>query len=374
MKAAPSPTTARIGWELHGVRVNFQCASEEVDGYVRAHLGPEAIAAHTRPDLSLTLEWHWGPPPSRAPAGGSGTDGAPEAGERIGRHLEAREGRLFWRRVPGFDGLSLEAGRSGSTMEVTAACRYSPRDPLAKLRYLKAGRRARKTHRTFFRLLYHAFYFPLAWHLETRRGWELLHASAVERRGRGLILAGHGGSGKSTLALSLMADPSVRFISDNLILHDGSRVYSLPEPVRLDPSSLEAIRASGYRPEPSRLPLTAHPKPTYRVEPSRCAAEAEAGAIVLLRFGPRSLVRKMTPGETGAHLVAARDLVREVEGYRSVAAFLSLASEGVDLPGEAAPPRATAAALAARAGSFSMTIGAGESVGKTLARLGEILP
>ncbi len=371
MKAAPSSTTARIGWELHGVRVNLRCTSEEVDGYVRAHLGPEAIAVHASPDLSLTLEWHWGTPSSRAEAEGSGARGA---GERIGRHLEARDGRLFWRRVSGFEGLSLAAGRSGSTMEVTAACHYSPRDPLARLRYLKADRRARKTNRTFFRLLYHAFYFPLAWHLEYRRGWELLHASAVERRGRGLILAGHGGSGKSTLALSLMADPAVRFISDNLILHDGSKVYSLPEPVRLDPSSLEAIRASGYRPLPTDLPLTAHPKPTYRVEPSRCAAEAEAAAIVLLRFGPRAHVRQMAPGEAAAHLVAARDLVREVEGYRSVAAFLSLACGGTDLPGESAPSRATAAGLAARAGSFSMTIGEGESVAKTLARLGEIFP
>ncbi len=362
MTAAPPATTARIGWGLHGVRVNLRCDSAEVESYVRAHLGPEAGAAHEAPDLDLALEWRWGAPGPASPASG---------GERIGRHLREREGRLLWSRVPGFEGLSLEAGRRGSTMEVTAACRYAPRDPLARLRYLNAARRARKTNRTLFRLLYFALYFPMAWHLETRRGWELLHASAVERRGRGLVLAGHGGSGKSTLALSMLADPEVRLVSDNLILHDGSRIYGLPEPVRLDPSSLEAIHACGVRPEPTALPRAAHPKPTFRVDPSRSAPEGEASAIILLRFAPGSSLRRMGSEETAAHLVAARDLVREVEGYRAVAAFLSLAAGGGDDRGGGASARASAAGLAERAGGWLMTIGTGETVPRTVARLGE---
>jgi hypothetical protein len=368
VSAAVPPTATRVGWELHGIRADIRTSNVELMAYVRAHLGPAALAPQPSPDLLVDLDWRWGTGAATA------EDGAASAatGERVGRHLMESDGRLHWSRVPGFEGLSMAAGSGGSTVEVAASCRYAPRDALARLRYLKAGRREKKTYRTFFKLLYYALYFPVAWFAERSRGWEILHASAVEKDGRGLVLAGHGGAGKSTLALSLMADPSFRFISDNLIFHDGKRIYSLPEPVRLDASSLGAIRAEGFEPQPAGLPRTAHPKPTFRVEPGRVAPSAEAAALVVLRFTDHSFLRSLKVSEAAAHLVGARDLVREVEDYRSVAAWLGMATAG---SGAApAPLRATAEGLAGAARGYLMGIGRDESVPETLSRLKEIFP
>jgi hypothetical protein len=273
----------------------------------------------------------------------------------------------------------MDAGRAGASVDLAARCRYAPRDAFARMRYLRPGRRAKKTHRTFFKLMYYAVYYPMIWRLETARGWELLHASAVEKDGRAIILSGLGGVGKSTLALSLLADTSFRFVSDNLILHDGARIYALPEPIRLDASSHTAIAAAGFAPVRSEVPPTAHPKLTYRVEPSRAAESAAAGTVIVLRFTPRPLIRPLTAAETVAHLTAARDLVKEVEGHRAVAAFLSMAVAGdgegsVGAGADAGPAAAPAslAAFAARTQAYLLGIGDGEPVAVTLARIREV--
>lgn len=357
--SAPAASRRIAGWELHGVRMRFQSNSDEAIRYVRAHLAA-SDSAPDAPDMDVTLNWHWGRHPAVRPS-------AP--GERIGKDLVEKDGRILWSRVPGFEGLAMEAGPGDSGLTLTSTCGYAPRDAFAKMRYLRSGRRDRKTHKTFFKLLYYTAYYPMIWHLARTRGWGLLHASAVELAGRAVILAGHGGVGKSTLSLSLMADPSFRFISDNLLLHDETSVYSLPEPVRLDASSLRAIRAAGFEPSHSEVPLTAHSKPTYWVAGARASRGAEAGVVILLRFTPRPLLRPLSPAEVKAHLAAARDLAREVEGYRTVSAFLSMSiPDDSDNP----VPHAPLASLATRMQGYVLGIGDGEPVPTTLARIREV--
>jgi hypothetical protein len=360
---------AQVEWGLHGARMRLRSSSEEAIDYIRAHLAcGDAVSSGPSPDLHVNVDWRWG-------SGGGGhagkRDGSGAVGGRMGKDLFEHDGRLIWSRVPGFEGLVMDAGSDGDGggVDLTVHCSYVPRDTFARMRYLKPGRRAKKTHRTFFKLMYYAAYYPMVWHLERTRGWGLLHASAVERDGKAIIFSGMGGVGKSTLALSLLADPSFRFISDNLILHDADTVYSLPEPVRLDPSSHLAIAAQGFAPIRSDVPPTAHPKPTYWVEKSRVAEAARADVVVLLRFTPRSMIRPLSPVETLAHLTAARDLVKEVEGYRSEAAFLSMAVAGdQDNPVEPS----SLASLVTKLRAYLIGIGSGEPVSVTLARIREV--
>jgi hypothetical protein len=359
-----SPTTTaakhQAEWVLHDARAQFRSNSKETMDYVRAHLGAEKLR-EGRPDLNVTVNWTWG----RIPAAAQVKD----SGDRVGKNLLDRDGRILWKRVPGFEGLSMEAGAGPNGIDIRSQCWYAPRDAIARMRYLRTGRRARKTHRTFFKLLYYTAYFPMIWHLERTRGWGLLHASAVEHAGRAVVLAGHGGVGKSTLSLSLISDPAFKFISDNLLLYDKERVYALPEPIRLDASSRKAISASGVEPRRSDVPLTAHSKPTFRVDPASSVGSAEIGIVILLRFTPRSLIRPLSPAETMAHLAASRDLAKEVEGYRSVSAFLSMAlMDDSDMPVEPAP----LSALATKSQGYILGIGEGEPVATTMARIKEL--
>jgi hypothetical protein len=356
---------ARIGWTLHGVRVNLESDSEEALDYARAHLDatPDSLPA---PHLRISLGWRWGggaPRPAQAQAEGA------RVPEKIGKDLYDTGDELVWSRVPGFEGLTIRASRAGGGCHVSSSCGYTPRDPIARMRYLRASRRAKKTHRTLFKLMYYGVYYPLIWHFERTRGWGLLHASAVERNGRAIVLSGMGGVGKSTLALSLMADPAFRFISDNLILHDDRKIYSLPEPVRLDASSLSAISGAGFVPSTSDVPPTAHPKPTYRVESERVTGSADFDVVILLRATKRPIIRPLGPTETLAHLIAARDLVKEVDGYRSVAAFLSMAQASES---EKVAEPASLAALTSSSRAYLLGIGEGEPVSVTLARIREV--
>lgn len=59
------------------------------------------------------------------------------------------------------------------------------------------------------------------------KGWLLLHASAFEYRGHGVLLAGQGGSGKTQALLSFTLQ-GARYVGDDRILLQGGRMVGLP--------------------------------------------------------------------------------------------------------------------------------------------------
>jgi HprK-related kinase B len=74
-----------------------------------------------------------------------------------------------------------------------------------------------------------------------RRGYLLLHASAVARDGHAVALAGPPGAGKSTAALHLV-EHGLRFVSnDRLLVHPGARhveALGYPKQPRVNPGTL----------------------------------------------------------------------------------------------------------------------------------------
>lgn len=73
----------------------------------------------------------------------------------------------------------------------------------------------------------------------------ILHAAALERGGRALLLPAPSGSGKSTLCAGLAFGGGWRLLSDDLALVDpaNGQVLPLPRPVRLQNKSIDAMRA-----------------------------------------------------------------------------------------------------------------------------------
>jgi HprK-related kinase A len=72
----------------------------------------------------------------------------------------------------------------------------------------------------------------------------LLHAAALERQGRALILPGHPGAGKSTLTAALMLS-GWRLLSDEIAIidRDDGQVVPLARPVSLKSRSIDIIRS-----------------------------------------------------------------------------------------------------------------------------------
>jgi len=150
--------------------------------------------------------------------------------------------------------------------------------------------------------------------LQVALGWRrhmLLHASAVAKDGRAVILSGESGSGKSTLA-ALLGEGDWRLMGDEFTLIDpeGGDAFAFPRAVSL---KNEAIAEVAARVDPVRLgPLLAGtPKGDIRhliPRPEAIAAMHEPARAALLlfpRFGGEVAIERMGEGEAFVRLTEA---------------------------------------------------------------------
>ena len=150
--------------------------------------------------------------------------------------------------------------------------------------------------------------------LQVALGWRrhmLLHASAVAKDGRAMIMSGESGSGKSTLA-ALLGEGDWRLMGDEFTLIDpeGGDAFAFPRAVSL---KNEAIAEVAARVDPSRLgPLLAGtPKGDIRhliPRPEAVAAMHEPARPALLlfpRFGGETAIEPMGEGEAFVRLTEA---------------------------------------------------------------------
>jgi HprK-related kinase A len=132
-----------------------------------------------------------------------------------------------------------------------------------------------------------------------QRRFLLLHASAVEREGRALLMTGHSGAGKSTLA-ALLGERGWRFLGDEFALVDleSGALHPFPRAISL---KNEAVYLFADADETRLGPVLAN-TPKGRIRHLRPRADAIARmeetarpALVLFpRYG-RDLVREVRP-------------------------------------------------------------------------------
>jgi HprK-related kinase A len=154
----------------------------------------------------------------------------------------------------------------------------------------------------------------MAMNLQVALGWRrhlLLHASAVERDGRVVVMTGASGSGKSTLA-ALLSCRGWRFLGDEFVLLDplSGDIMPFPRLISLKNSAIAAMEAA--RPDALFGPLMRDtPKGDIRhmVPPADAIARmGEGGRPALLlfpRFGEPRAVRSVAAGETFMRLTQA---------------------------------------------------------------------
>lgn len=144
-----------------------------------------------------------------------------------------------------------------------------------------------------------------------QRRYLLLHASAVERDGRALLMTGLSGSGKSTLAALLMAR-GWRLMGDEFALLDPAtgRVHAFPRLISLKNAAIEVARVAsprgrfGPRLEGTPKGTLQHLLPDARA----IAAMAESAAPALLLFpsyGFDAAERPVLPSEAFVRLTQA---------------------------------------------------------------------
>jgi HprK-related kinase A len=182
----------------------------------------------------------------------------------------------------------------------------------------------------------------MAMNLQMALGWRrhlLLHASAVERDGKVLVMTGLSGSGKSTLS-ALLGHNGWRFMGDEFVLIDPDNGNAAPFP-RLISLKNEAIGAMQAAVPDGRFgPLMAGtPKGDVRhlVPPAGAVAAMEQSAppVLLLfpRFGFPGAVREVAPGETFMRMTqASTNYVALGEtGFRAMTRFVkSVPARAID--------------------------------------------
>ncbi|MBL0767401.1 HprK-related kinase A [Sphingopyxis sp. DHUNG17] len=150
--------------------------------------------------------------------------------------------------------------------------------------------------------------------LQVALGWRrhlLLHASAVARDGRALVMSGESGSGKSTLA-ALLGEEGWRLMGDEFTLVDpvSGDALAFPRAVSLKNAAIGEV---AERVAPERLgPLLARtPKGDIRHLIPRAEAiaamhePARPALILFPRFGGAAAVEPMGEGEAFVRLTEA---------------------------------------------------------------------
>jgi len=187
-----------------------------------------------------------------------------------------------------------------------------PLKRLARWRWLPAKRRHR-----FSTIVYYAIYYPVWWHLECAGSGHPLHAGAVVAGDEAVLIAGLPGSGKSTLAAALLQSSQAELLSDNVVVHDGKRVWGCYEPLLLGSSEEE----------PAGLDETGHKHAFDRVgyhAPHLERPFAPRAAVVISR-GERTALEPIDGRQCSRMLLAINEAAKEIRRYHVFSAVFSLA-------------------------------------------------
>ena len=173
------------------------------------------------------------------------------------------------------------------------------------------------------------------------RRYLLLHASAVERDGRALLMTGISGAGKSTLA-TLLAAKGWRFMGDEFALLDPTTglIHAFPRLISLKNEAIAAAEAAC--PDARMGPLMpATPKGDIRhmVPDARAIAAMDVPArpalLVFPRYGFAPEIRSVQPGEAFVRMTqASTNYVALGEaGFRALTGLIGdVPSVAVDYP------------------------------------------
>jgi hypothetical protein len=287
----------RIAIRLHGITLELRSDSEALLGYVAAAMRDAVVAPGAAADVDVVARWD------------DGDDAlAPELAPVDVRLDPVRDRDL-----------ALGFTRDAATGRFRFDVRYRYR-PSAK----KLVKHPDHLHRKLFEMLRWVALFPIAWTLERRRSWVLLHGAAVARDGAAVVLLGAGGAGKTTTALALAARRGMTVLGENLLLWDGAAIHGIGEPARAERSTVALVD-----PVTAGLALADAPggsgKLMYRLDPSSLVAAARPRVLVLLDEQAPPAPRRLPSDEAHERLLAAHRLTTEIQDYDAYAAALDFA-------------------------------------------------
>jgi hypothetical protein len=175
--------------------------------------------------------------------------------------------------------------------------------------------------RRFTTLLSYLVYYPCWWWLEQTQHLHPIHAAAVLTDAGVILLAGASGVGKSTLAVALAAQPGARLLSDSFVLHNGTTICAVHEPILLDTWSRRWLGACGETLQPVdwRYGLQ---RRGYHLPPGRLGESGRAAVLVLPRRSSDAYARRISAEQAHWRLSAADLIINDLRRYWAFAAII----------------------------------------------------
>lgn len=165
-------------------------------------------------------------------------------------------------------------------------------------------------------------HFPVFFILETFKNAGLLHASAVAKTNKALVLTGFDGVGKSTLAIYLCQQYGYEIISDNFLLYTPE-AYILPflENTRLSNASVDRLGIKAGKEIYGRYEVNIG---TYVADPVPVPAQA----IAFNYFANDNILESIPSGHMVKYLLAINNYAPEFIDYNKFSAILGLVTRG----------------------------------------------
>jgi hypothetical protein len=307
--------------DLCGVALEVDTDHSEFARYLEAQFPPGDRPSSGPPEVTVRVRWTEGPRPTLTPAA---VFPDWQAETRIDRHVWAGPDRLLALRFDDAPAIALAHAHGGRQRRFELRYHFTLgadgwRETVK--RWLRWRRLAPLRRSRLSTLTYYAVYYPAWYHLEARGAAHPLHAGALAVGGRGLLLGGLPGCGKSTLVASLLGEPGVELLADNVVLHDTARVYGCFEPLLLDAATRSWL-TQHVRLEPlGRRHVFA--RDAFHV-PHRTDGVPLAAALVVARGRETRLVR-LPADECARMLLASNEVAKEVRRYHILAALLGMA-------------------------------------------------
>jgi len=273
-----------------------------------------------RPQVTAVLRWHEGQPPRERAATFSHLSGM----ERVDRDLYVAPGNLHWFRVDDFRDLYLRVHWQDEQLTVEGdfyhrLAKDQRRDRAKRLLY--RNRLPNLRSRRFTTLLYYLVYYPCWSWLELTQGLHPIHAAGVSTDTGVILLGGASGVGKSTLAVALASLPRARLLSDSFVLHNGSDVFAVREPILLDAWSRRWLGVQGDELQPIDWRYCLN-RGGYQLPPHRLVAGGRARLLLLPRRSPGTYVKRISSEEAHQRLSAVDIIINDLRRYWVFAAIV----------------------------------------------------
>ena len=145
--------------------------------------------------------------------------------------------------------------------------------------------------RNYTRCMRWMIHFPIFSMLECFQKKRLVHACAVSKDEKAIVLAGLNKVGKSSLGHYIYAHFGFNYLSDNFLLTDGKFVYAFPEKERLSPDSVRKLKIHDASEQ------LVYGKHHIAVDTQRIEVQATAEAVFIVGNNQEGAIESISRGE-----------------------------------------------------------------------------